>query len=83
MEKILGRYSPFIYAVTRIIVGMMYWSRRSLVVRRRTQNPPVSTRLAVRLAVRISVVGTIERRCSGMARNLPCNYEDSARTTGR
>jgi uncharacterized membrane protein YphA (DoxX/SURF4 family) len=25
MEKILGRYSPFIYAVTRIIVGMMYW----------------------------------------------------------
>src|SRR5512133_1750609 len=25
MERMLGRYSPFIYAATRIVAGMMYW----------------------------------------------------------
>jgi putative oxidoreductase len=57
MEKILGRYSPLIYALTRIIVGMMYWMHGTTKV---FAFPPGSRRAVADLTSLVGVAGTLE-----------------------
>lgn len=61
MERLLGRYAEQIYAVTRIVVGMMYWLHGT--TKWFDWPPGARTRGAVELASLLGVSAVIETVC--------------------
>src|SRR5688572_27024419 len=61
VERLLGRYAEPIYAITRIVVGMMYWLHGT--TKWFDWPPGARTRGAVELASLLGVSAVIETVC--------------------